>query len=391
MRKLIYFPIETVKSRYTEQLCRYWMPDAFESVIGGLGLDFDVLRIEGEGSPDQIRCGSVLDATGRGHYSMKQASIFLKGLESKEIKPFDVIYLQDFWTPGIEAMMYAMEQYEACLPIYAMCHAQSVDPHDFTARMLPWIRHYEKGLDAWMVKHGGAIFVASTIHKKQLRKAGFNAPIHVVGLPIDPAEVSQRMGPPALRRGNTVIFTSRTDPEKNPSFMLEVAKEFLTKHPGWTWEVTTSAESFSEGFKTDVLSTFLTASAEVAGRFSLLPGLTKEDYYHSLSRARIQFNCSSQDYVSWTLLEAVIAGCDIAYPRYCSFPEIIPPSRMYRHLDKESALRLLHKLTEERAGVYHWYSIASRCNSGRLRAAHIALTGADREHNIWLDKEPSHG
>jgi hypothetical protein len=40
---------------------------------------------------------------------------------------------------------------------------------------------YELGLDKRMT----GIFVGSTtVHKQQLREAGFNAPIHVVSLPI---------------------------------------------------------------------------------------------------------------------------------------------------------------------------------------------------------------
>ena len=64
--------------------------------------------------------------------------------------------------------------------IYAMLHAQSVDEYDFTYPMRTWMRGFELGLDKRMT----GIFVGSSIHKEQLREAGFESPIHVVSLPI---------------------------------------------------------------------------------------------------------------------------------------------------------------------------------------------------------------
>ena len=37
------------------------------------------------------------------------------------------------------------------------------------------------------------------------------------------------------------MFTSRMDAEKNPWFMLEVARAFLHRHKDWEWLCTTSA------------------------------------------------------------------------------------------------------------------------------------------------------
>ena len=111
---------------------------------------------------------------------MSQCSNFLDMMNRDEVKDGDVIFLQDYWHPGIGSILYAADLYGIKLEIYAMLHAQSVDEYDFTYPMRTWMRGFELGLDKRMT----GIFVGSSIHKEQLRAAGFEAPIHVVSLPI---------------------------------------------------------------------------------------------------------------------------------------------------------------------------------------------------------------
>jgi glycosyltransferase involved in cell wall biosynthesis len=303
-------------------------------------------------------------------------------IDEGEVKDGDVIFLQDYWTPGIEALMYALHLHGLHTPIYAMCHAQSVDEYDFTHAMLPWIRHYELGLDSWIKEFGGGIFVASTIHKKELRAAGFKAPIHVVGLPIDCATVNGQMH--TTSRERQVIFCSRMDKEKNPEFMLEVAGQFLPKHPDWKWVVTTSANDFGN-YGESVLGKH--PDSLFAGRLLLKRGLSKTEYYVELRRSAIQFNCSSQDYVSWTLLEACLAGCDLCYPSYRSFKECVPLERRYKQYQVLSAVQLLSRLAQDHYRICH-YDIPKLCDIGRMKEAEIVVACQKKapEYNLWKEE-----
>jgi hypothetical protein len=111
--------------------------------------------------------------------------------------------------------------------------------------------------------------------------------------------------------------------------------------------------------------------------------VSKEGYYDILRDARVQFNCASQDYVSWTLLEATLAGTDIAYPDVRSFPECVPDDRRYRHLDIDDALRLLNDLTISNNLRQH-SDIAATCNQGRLiQAAIMQSASKPMEANVW--------
>ena len=166
-RNLFYFGLEPLKARYTYQLCKEWMPKTFEKYDDKLNF----IDVEGEFDPDcEIKVGAVLDAIGRGKYSLSQCQNFLQMLYNDKVQDGDIIFLQDYWTPGVEAIWYALDLYGyKNVKVYTMLHAQSVDEYDFTYPMRDWMRPYELGLD----KRLTGIFVGSSIHKEQLRQAGF--------------------------------------------------------------------------------------------------------------------------------------------------------------------------------------------------------------------------
>jgi len=304
MKNIFYFGLEPLKARYTYQLSKEWMPATFAPYVEEGIANF--IDIEGEFDADQqIKVGAVLDAIGRGKYSLTQCQNFLQRIYRDEVKSGDVIFLQDYWTPGLDAIWYALDLYGIDVKVYAMLHAQSVDEYDFTYPMAPWMRHYELGLDRRMA----GIFVGSTIHKEQLRAAGFKAPIHVVSLPIHKQATLSKLSDVNLPKRNVIVFSSRLDKEKNPFFMLETAERFLQENESFEWHVTTSGREFRS-----MLPGVIDAMNSLASRqprFKLLSGLTKEEYYTELATCRIQFNTSLQDYVSWTVIEATAFGADI--------------------------------------------------------------------------------
>ena len=378
MKNIFYFGLEPLKARYTYQLSKEWMPATFQPYVDAGKIKF--IDVEGEFDPDQqIKVGAVLDAVGRGKFAMSQCSNFLDMLNKDMVKNGDVIFLQDYWHPGIESILYALDLYGISIEIYAMLHAQSVDEYDFTYPMRHWMRGFELGLDKRMT----GIFVGSTIHKEQLRQAGFEAPIHVVSLPIH-KELTEAKLKDILpeRKPCNVIYSSRLDKEKNPFFMLSVAEQFLKELPTAEWHVTTSGKEFKS-----MMPGVIDAMEELASRqprFKLLNNLTKEEYYTELASARIQFNCALQDYVSWTVLEATTFGCDLVYPNFRSFPEFIPPDRLYTAFNVNSAvIRLREVMTKTDPE----YNITYLSDLGRQIEGYIVANGIDHEINIWHESE----
>jgi len=371
MRNLWYFGLEPLKERYTYQLSEEWMPDTFKKAA------VNFIHLRGEKDDGKISVGSVLDAYGRGVYSMSQCQQFMKAIAAGKVQNNDIVFLQDFWTPGIEAVFYMLDLYGIKIKLYSMLHAQSVDEYDFTYHMRDWMRDFELGIDK---RHSG-IFVGSTIHKEQLRNAGFKAAIHVVSLPIHQELAKKVAFKGVVKKERQVIFTSRFDKEKNPYFMLDVALRFLDRNPEFTWVITTSGDDFKSSIPGFVNE--MKALAEINPRLVLKANLTKEEYYLELQKSLVQFNSSLQDYVSWTLLESTMFSCDIVYPNFRSFPEIIDSDRLYKAFDVKSAVLLLNKVTKEPRTHHH---IVKKSDLGRRVEAHIMLSDLVEEFNIWHEE-----
>jgi glycosyltransferase involved in cell wall biosynthesis len=370
IRTVWYFGLEPLKARYTYQLSKEWMPATFAPYEKAEKLKF--IDVPGEFDPDQqIKVGAVLDAVGRGKFAMSQCSNFLDMLNLDLVKDNDVLFLQDYWHPGIESILYALDLYGIRVKIYAMLHAQSVDEYDFTWPMRNWMRGFELGLDKRMT----GIFVGSTIHRDQLRAAGFEAPIHVVSLPLHKQLTEAKL--PGYRKNEwpkkpVVVYSSRLDKEKNPFFMMQVAEEFLKQNENWEWHVTTSGKSFKS-----MLPGVIEAMNELADRqprFKLLSNLTKD--------AKIQFNSSLQDYVSWTVLESTTFGCDVIFPDFRSFPEFVPADKLYKPFNLQSALYVLNQnRTSNRTGIY--YNYPDLADLGRRMEAYIIANDVTQEINVW--------
>lgn len=377
-----YFGLEPLKARYTYQLSKEWMPATFAPYEKANKLKF--VDVPGEFDPEQqIKVGAVLDAVGRGKFAMSQCSNFLDMLNADRVKDGDVLFLQDYWHPGIESILYALDLYGINVKIYAMLHAQSVDEYDFTWPMRGWMRGFELGLD----KRMAGIFVGSTVHREQLRSAGFTAPIHVVSLPLHKKLTQEKLPhftPGTWLKQNIVVYSSRLDKEKNPFFMMDVALKFLQANPTWEWHVTTSGKEFKS-----MLPGVIDALQSLAykhPRFKLLNNLTKEEYYTELANAKIQFNSSLQDYVSWTVLESTTFGCDLAFPDFRSFPEFIPNDRLYKPFHVASALAVLDRVkVGHNTGIF--YNYPDIADVGRRIEAYIIANDVTEELNVWHELE----
>jgi len=378
MTTIWYFPLEIVKARYTEQLCKSWIPNSIERSKKS---DQQLKVIEGENVSHDIKVGAVLDATGRGHYSLSQCNNFLKEIEKGNVKTGDIIYVQDFWTPGLGAIQYALDLYDIKdIKMYSMLHAQSVDEYDFTYPMREWMRPMELGYDK-MHKNGG-IFVGSTIHKEQLRKAGFTSKIHVVSLPLGMEEIMKRIKNFPINTENAIVYSSRFDWEKNPEFMLQLAEEFLTKHHDWKFYVTTSGKKIRSN--TPGVVDKMYALAKKTNRFIIKENISKDEYYFILCKAKIQLNTSLQDYVSWTLLEASCCGCDIVYPNFRSFPECVPDNRRYKPFMIDSAMDVIEDCIDN---PRMHLDIPETSDLGRLVEGYIICNDTKKEVNVWNNKD----
>ncbi len=228
-------------------------------------------------------------------------------------KQLGKIYFSDFFHPGLEALPYSRFPFQAS----AFCWAQSFDQYDFTRRMYDWMRPYEimafNVFDNVFVACEG---LADLIHSAlpPLEKMG---KIKVVGLPFNSKMVSELQGP-VRSDSYDVVYSSRFDKEKCPSVFLDV----VTACPNLQFVICTGHDQL-KGSDYASVDRAKALAARQRTNLTICAGLSKADYYAILAVSKVQFNGGLQDWVSFTLLEALTFGCLPLYPSHRSFPETL--------------------------------------------------------------------
>jgi len=339
--KIFYVPLESYKERYT---CQLSAPKTGWLERNWINENCEYIRVEGNpnNSSSNITNGSVLDATNRGIWSCSQIQKLLEYLQNGILTSEDVIYFDDFWTPGISALPYAFELIGIKPRMYSMLHAQSIDKFDFTYPMRNWMRPFEIGIGRIM----SGIFVTSTCLKDLciLYNVGNEENVFLCGLPYNSAEVKTHF-PQNIpkRKNNQVIFSSRWDKEKDPSFFMDLM-ETVIESTNWDvhFVITTSARHLRSN-ESRLLERLHELIDLYPNQIELRENQSKTEYYYNLLESKIQINTADQDFISWTLLEATTCGCRPLYPNYLSFPEALQYDYQLMY-EKRDLNNVMHKL-----------------------------------------------
>lgn len=342
-RKLYYMGLESYESRYTLQLTD-WNRRAFRR----LGVDWVEVPGSELRADQKISVGQVLDAHGRSYFAMSQMQSLVHLMQAGEVTAEDVVYFEDMFQPGIEALPYIMDQIpvEHRPRVYVRCLAQSIDPDDFTQStgMARWMRHYEQMACGFVT----AVLASSEEMVAHLKIAGWTVPIYnVSGLAFDADEVRERAGvlPAFADRPLRVGFAARWDAEKQPHFFMDLVERVRADHPHVTFSLFQGGELRSN----DPSAIVRARSLQERGWLEIHEGLSKAAYYQLLGRTRVLFNCALQDWVSNTVSEADALGCNVLFPAYRSFPETFAndATRLYVPWSlREATAKLLNLLAQ---------------------------------------------
>lgn len=299
--RLITLPLEPYQARYTEMLVS-WERRVF-------GESFSIAELVPDGydwTPASITTGEVLDAVRRPSWALRQMDQLLK-----QAPTIGRVWFSDFYHSGLDALPYSRSTYDA----YSFLWAQSFDQHDFTRKFVNWMRPWEAM--AFDVYSG--VFVASSLLADLIVTAlpYVENKVFVVGLPFNSQNVFSRFKGAVPDRGAyDVVYSSRFDTEKNPSFFLDLVEQCHDL----SFAICTG---HSELRGSDAKAVQRAKQLHKAGRLNLFENCSKESYYSVLLSSKVQFNCASQDWVSFTLLEALTFGCLPLYPMHRSFPEAL--------------------------------------------------------------------
>ena len=135
--------LESYQARYTYQLTD-WTKRAYDK----RNINYVIVPGDTIDDSEAIVTGQVLDAHGRSYFGMSQMMNLVKMLKAGEITNKDIIFFEDMFQPGMEALPYILQQTpEKYQPqIYLRCLAQAIDPDDFVHvwGMSKWMSLYEQ-------------------------------------------------------------------------------------------------------------------------------------------------------------------------------------------------------------------------------------------------------
>lgn len=319
--KLSYLPLEPLKARYTELLS---CEGGWFELEAGKHFNVNPVRPGIDQTAMQINTGRVLDSVNRPIWAMKQMVELLTRESGGQV------YFDDFFHPGAESLAYTGQNWSA----YAFCWAQTFDSYDFTRSMVSFMRPYE----AMMFSVYRKTFVASPLLQDMIRVAFPSLTeneVPCVGLPFNSENVRSIFDPQMQVGPYDVVFSSRFDTEKQPGFFLNVVEAL----PELKFAICTGRDSLVGN---DYASVARAQHLANQGRLVIHAGLSKPEYYSVLKASKIQFNCSLQDWVSFTLLEAITHGCIPVYPNFRDFSIVFgeAPEFLYspRSVDDAAAL-----------------------------------------------------
>lgn len=336
---LYYLPLEPYIERYTYYMsCKDgWTETTFKQK----GVQF--VRIDGERLGQTIKDGVVLDACGRSYYAMSQIMHVVKLINEGKIRDKDIIYVEDFWHPGIESLFYIRQLKGLKFKIGTFIHAQSVDDTDFAWKLKDWMRPIERGYG----NQYDFIFTCSHILKQLCIVGGIAREDNIfhVGLPYNSKRLLEQItadGWVKQEKDKSVIFASRFDDEKDPMFFLDL----VVRCPDIQFKLVNPRQHRPITSNPDVAERLHSILHAHNSNLQIVDTFDKVTYYTELSKANVLFNCANQDWVSWTLLEAITFECNPLYPIWKDFEYELRgnPDYLYikRDLDNaENKLRLL--------------------------------------------------
>lgn len=338
---LYYVPLEPYVERYTYFMSapNGWAEDKFNKH------NIDFVRIDGDTLGYTIKDGVVLDACGRSYYALSQISKLVSLINDGTITDDDTIYFEDFWHPGVESLFYIRQLKDMRFKMGAFIHAQSVDDTDFTWVMRDWMRPIEIGYG----NQYDFIFTCSPILRQLCIVSGIakDNNIFYVGLPYNSKRLLEQLndiGFVQQQKDGSVIFASRFDDEKDPNFFLDVVEscpdiKFKLVNPRKNRPITSNVQ---------VMQRLDAICDRKYNNLTIINTFDKLTYYTELSRSSVVFNCANQDWVSWTLLEAVTFGCNPLYPIWKDFVYELngDPRYLYQKRNLEECCEKLRSLID---------------------------------------------
>lgn len=302
MTNVIVFPLERLPSRYSEQWY-HAVPVALEKKIKAMGLNAQVIQIDGVQTDASTTSGAFLNFSDTNRWKSTQLVTFLDMLDKGEITSTDVLLFTDAWNPVILQVKYIRDLMGYNWKIHSCWHAGAYDPTDILGYKMekPWPWHTERAL-YYACDHN---WYATDFHRKMF--------LNNLQIPREDHHRAKLSGQPhdlivaamtELYNKNTpkqgVIWPHRYNADKQP----EIAEDLNSTMGGWC--------------------------------ITQKLNLSKTDYYKKLAAHQVMFSCSLHENLGISIMEGVLMDVIPVLPDRCSYREMYAPDFLYPSVWTES-------------------------------------------------------
>ena len=293
--------LEPHTQRYTHEW-RSHIPKEF-------GQHFTTRVIQGYAPPTPPQGGAFLNWQSTCEYKATQQTEWLHLWRRGEIQPGDYVLFTDAWNPQILQTRYLADLEGIPITMGGLWHAGAYDPQDYLGRCsgnanTGWWHHTEQALFS-ALDHN---FFATQYHIRLFAQhhhtvagpyqvtdwlGGHTDKILRVGWPLDYVWATVREY--ACLKAPLIVSPHRLSPEKQPEIFRDLARSM----PQYEWVMAQDQK------------------------------LSKSQYHHLLSRAKIVFSANLQETLGIGQLEGAVFGAVPLSPNRLSYTEMYPSSDLY--------------------------------------------------------------
>lgn len=322
-----YLPLERIEERYTPM-----MNDCLNPF-------FDFIYYP-EMDTTTIDKGEFLDVEKTIEFKAKQLALVAQSFQQGNVKDGDVFFVADIFYPGIESIRYMSELQGLDVSIVGYNHAGRSDKHDFVQNLGTWSDTGE----LTYLSICDIILCGSEYHRN-LICSYFNinpSKVMVTGCVWD-KDYAFNLYPVLNEKKDQVVFPHRLSDEKGLDEFLDI----VNQTPDVKYVITSSNKN-----KRDI---------DLPPNVEYRYGLSKKEYYQTLSESKYYLSCAYQETFGYTLREALLYGCIPVVPDRANYPETVPSSNRYETV-QDAVKKLRNATTIDQGYVDMFHKNAEKIN-----------------------------
>lgn len=299
----------------------FYRGTSFEDIVASLRIAAEELgwKITFVGSLEPLANTVPEDRLDTQAYIQGQLQL-LRALQNELTHIQELLFL-DFCNPGLDTLLYQMEQEGRSVKMGALFHGASFVEDDFQKGQ-DRLRVFE---EAWLDSYD-VVYVSSQHAKQAYFSARDTVRVHPWGL-----DSVIGMLPGSQKKAWDVIFPHRLNEDKGISLFAKIVEQL----PDLSFCVALPKE------RSVVIGHPWYERLNACPNVDWVFGESGERHLATLARARVILSCSRQELFGYSVTKAILSGCVPIVPDAMVYQEMIP--RTFRYASSAELIRLLRR------------------------------------------------